>query len=92
MRPVEEIEEGHCFRKRNGEFAYLRISDSAVKHFGLKHETHVYGVCYNGNMTEMERGKMVEPVDVSVMDENRGKEEEFDRVFGHEGHGHEVSI
>lgn len=85
MRPAEEIEQGSCFRKKNGTYAYLRISDSAAKFHGLKHETHIYGVCFNGNMVDVERGKMVEPVDISVMDENREGEAEWDREFGHGG-------
>ena len=85
MIPVEDIEQGQCFRKRTGEFAYLRISDSAARHFGLKHQTHVYGVCYNGNMTEIERGTLVVPVEISVMNENREKEKNWDRIFCRSG-------
>ena len=81
MRPVEEIEQGCCFRKKNGEFAYIRLSGSSIKFHGLDHETHIYGACYNGNITKVVKGTLVEAVDVSVMDENRRKEEEFDRTF-----------
>jgi len=81
MRPVEHIEFGKCFRKKNGEFAYLRISDNSARFFGLKYETHVYGVGYNGSMTEVERGKMVEPVDASVMEDNRSSEDNWNERF-----------
>lgn len=84
MRPVEEIEEGFCFRKKNGTLAYLRISESSVKFHGLDHETHIYGACYNGNITKVAKGTLVEPVDISVMDENRYAEEEWDRTFAGE--------
>jgi hypothetical protein len=80
MIPVEEIKPGQCFRKKNGEFAYLRISDSSARFYGLP-ETHVYGVCFNGNVTKVERGKLVVPVPVSVMAENRAGREAWDRIF-----------
>jgi len=87
MIPVEEIEQGCCFRKKNGTFAYMRLSESSVRHHRLDHETHIYGACYNGNITKVKKGTLVEPVDVSVMRENRDAENLWDRVFGHGGHG-----
>lgn len=81
MIPVENIQSGQCFKKKQGTFAYIRISDSSAKFFGLKYETHVYGVCYNGNMAEIERGKLVVSVDVSAMNENRKAEEDWNRTF-----------
>jgi hypothetical protein len=82
MIPVEEIQQGSCFRKKQGTFAYLRISDSAAKAHKLDYETHVYGVAYNGNMTRVARGKPVVAVDISTMQENQKEEDDWDKKFG----------
>lgn len=70
LKPASEIKNGKCFRKKNGEYVYLRISESAVRFLGLD-ETKVYGVCFNGNVTCLDQDKLVEPMAPSGMATNR---------------------
>lgn len=80
---AKTIEQGQCFRKRNGTYAYLRISESAVKFHGLDQDA-VYGVSYNGNMARVEADTLVEPVSVAVMAANQGEEDDWNRTFARE--------
>lgn len=79
--PVEDIERGQGFRKLQGTFVYLRISDLAVKHLGLEYKTYVYGVCFNGNVTKIQRDKLVVPEKPGKMDANRASIELLDNIF-----------
>jgi len=82
---ANDIQEGQFFVKRtagaNG-FAYLRISDSSAKTFGLNIINTIYGVCYNGNMSAISRDKMVWCVPPSQMNNNRSKELEWEQLVG----------
>lgn len=81
---ADSIEEGHCFRKRTGAYAYLRLSEGSVRF--LKLDTNfVYGICYNGNVVKLPKDKMVAPVPVTRMDENRDFELAWNRTFAKEG-------
>lgn len=48
------------FRKRTGAYVFIRISANAVKFYGLKPD-HIYGICYNGNMADIEPETLVIP-------------------------------
>ncbi|MEN6367599.1 MAG: hypothetical protein ABFC88_12350 [Thermoguttaceae bacterium] len=51
---ASKIPAGKCFRKRNGEMIYRRMSEGAVLHLGLDNEK-VYGICQeNGNVAALE--------------------------------------
>ena len=78
---VEEIKEGCCFLKKSGTYAYLRISDSSAKYHGLHPRTHVYGICFNGNIISVKRGTLVKSVNISVMNQNRRMEENWNKTF-----------
>lgn len=82
MKKAEEIEQGACFRKKGGDYAYLRIGDSSAKFHGLDSESKIYGVAYNGNMTAVERTKLVEPAIHEDMQDNRQSEETWNRDVG----------
>jgi len=61
--PASEIAEGECFRKKTGEYIYLRISESSARLFfekpGSDEKTpleDIYGVCLiNGNLTKVSK-------------------------------------
>jgi hypothetical protein len=80
--PARAIPRGGFFRKRRGEMAYLRISDSAVKYLRLDREK-VYGVGYNGNVSVMEPDKLVIRTTVEQFLENIGDEQRFNDTFAH---------
>ena len=52
---------GGCFRKRTGEFVYMRLSESSVKFLKLDPD-YVYGVCYNGNVAKVKKDTLVVPM------------------------------
>lgn len=82
---ADEIEAGEHFVKRTAGikgYAYLRISDSALKYYRLNGERHIYGVCYNGNMSAVERTKMVWRVPAAQMEINRGTERQWEEDMG----------
>ena len=58
--PASEIRQGQFFKKRKGEYTYLRISESSVKWIKADH-TKIYGVCFNGNVTCVASNTLVEP-------------------------------
>jgi len=73
------LDPGDCFRKRNGEFVFLRISDSAVKHSGLD-PTFVWGVCYNGNMCKISPDTLVHPEPLSGISANQKADEDWHQM------------
>lgn len=83
-----DIEPGQCFRKISGRFAYLRVSDASAAFYGLDGarsdstlSRFIYGVCYNGNMTQMPVDKEVVLVAPTELDYERLAEKEWDRVI-----------
>lgn len=57
--PASTIKQGQFFRKRKGEYTYLRLSESSVKFMKLD-LTKIWGVCFNGNVTSVEASTRVE--------------------------------
>jgi hypothetical protein len=72
--PASEIRQGQFFKKRKGEYTYLRISESSVKWIKAD-PTKIYGVCFNGNITCVAANTPVEPCSlgdfVKNIDNNR---------------------
>lgn len=60
---------GSFFRKKSGDFAYLRISESSIKFLGLD-PGYVYGVCHNGNVTKVTPDCQVVPESVETFNKN----------------------
>lgn len=63
--PVEKavragtIQQGRFFKKLKGSYTYLRISESAVRFMKLNPDK-VWGVCFNGNITDVNPDTLVE--------------------------------
>ena len=81
MCRAHEIKAGNCFLKKHGHYAYLRISDAAVKFYGLNNLAHIYGVCYNGNITKVEKSTLVVPVTPSAMAANREADKNWHKTI-----------
>lgn len=81
--PVEQIEQGQFFRKRTGTYVFLRMSPSSVKHLGLEgdNQFHVYGVCFNGNVTKVKIGTEVVSATVQEFLGNIKEQEDWNRKF-----------
>ena len=63
------VPQGQFFRKRRGEYVYLRISESSLK-FMKVDTTKVYGVCFNGNVAVVGPDTLVEPCSLSDFTKN----------------------
>ena len=84
--PASEIKEGCCFRKLTGEYVYLRISDAAVSFHGFRlGPQQVYGVCYNGNITNVDLDTPVFSMPFSAMHDNRQQISDIEDAIGCEG-------
>ena len=59
MVKAQEIEQGEWFVKKNGHYAYMRISDSSARFLTLDSCQYVFGVCYTGNIARVRRGTLV---------------------------------
>lgn len=68
------IRQGQFFKKRKGDYTYLRISASSVKWLKVD-PAKIYGVCFNGNITCVAPSTLVEPCSlgdfVKNIDNNR---------------------
>ncbi len=77
---AHKIPPGGCFIKRTGTFAYMRMSEWALKHLGVDPHGEVIGVSYNGNVTRVKPGTLVRPGNrpsgscVRISEEPRGIE------------------
>lgn len=57
---AEDIAAGDFFRKKTGEFIYMRISESSAKHHQVRgNEDGIVGVCHNGNIAHVPFDKEV---------------------------------
>lgn len=79
---ASEIKPGQCFRKRQGQFAYMRINDSSAKYFRLDHERCIYGVAHNGNMAEVPKDHFVIPCGPEQMVKNLVAEQVWEKAVG----------
>ena len=82
---AHKIPQGGCFIKRTGTFAYMRISEWALKHLGVDPHGEVIGVSYNGNVTRVKPGTLVRPVGHEVLKENAEADVEWAKVIGATG-------
>lgn len=56
---IEEIPDGGCFRKPQGDhYIFIKISNLSVRFFGLNEDFH-FGVSCNGSLTAIRRGQKV---------------------------------
>lgn len=55
---ASNIRDGEYFRKKQGTYVYLRISNSSVGYINLD-RTKVHGICFNGNITIVEPNTLV---------------------------------
>ena len=55
---ASNIRDGEYFRKKNGNYVYLKISNSSVGYINLD-RTKTHGICFNGNITIVEPNTMV---------------------------------
>ena len=69
MVKAEEIEAGSCFRKKRGQNIYRRIRESSALFYGLDVINFIYGVCLNGGMTEVQKGRLVFPLSDKAIEE-----------------------
>jgi hypothetical protein len=74
--PAKDIQ--HAFRKKTGEFVYLRISESSLKFLGMD-TNFVYGITYNGNVTKVEPETLVCPMAIEDMMGNVQSERQWNR-------------
>lgn len=77
--PAKDVRQ--AFRKRTGEYVYLRLSESSVKFLKLD-ETKIYGVCFNGNVAVVDPDKLVVEMPLSAILDNHEKEEFWERMIG----------
>lgn len=56
---IGKIDAGGFFRKINGTYIYMVMSESAVIFNKLDNDL-IYGMCFNGNVAHMKREKVVE--------------------------------
>lgn len=75
------IAPGQCFRKKTGEYVYLRISESAARFLGLD-TSNVHGVCYNGNMCMVKSDVRVVRKEIKDMLGNVDKEKDWGNQIG----------
>ena len=78
---ADEIEQGGWFVKKNGHFAYLKLSESSVRFLGLD-EDHVHGVCFNGNMTMVRLGALVRQATFGDYLRNIADQDDWERLVG----------
>jgi hypothetical protein len=78
--PASEIKAGECFRKKTGEFVYLRISESSTKTH-LKSEG-IYGVCFNGNTTKVKPETIVVRCSMEDMQRNQEDQDQWEMAMG----------
>lgn len=76
MMPAGHIKDGEFFRKKQGTYVYLKISESSVKYMKLD-ATKIHGVCYNGNMASVERTTLVERCTLGDFVKNIDNEREW---------------
>lgn len=76
-----DVPAGGFFRKRGGEYAYLRISESSVRHYGLNPDL-VYGVTWNGNMASVTPETLVVPCQIEDLATNKTMTMEWERRAG----------
>ena len=50
---ASNIRDGEYFRKKNGEYVYLKMSNSSIGYVNLD-RTKTHGICFNGNITIVE--------------------------------------
>ena len=77
--PVKDVRQ--AFRKRTGEYVYIRLSESSVKFLKLD-ETKVYGVCFNGNVSVMEPDKLVVEMPLESVLKNQYKQDAWEEMIG----------
>jgi hypothetical protein len=56
---ASNINHGEYFRKKNGTYVYLRISESSLRFINID-PAEIYGVCFNGNIACVNRSTLVE--------------------------------
>ena len=78
---AKEVEWGQCFRKKTGSYVYLRISEPSAKFHKLDPEK-VYGVCFNGNITDIDPETLVVTMKPSDMDDNRKEHQDWHTMVG----------
>lgn len=80
MIKAKYIKDGECFRKKNGTFGYIKISEAAAKFHELSTD-RIYGVTSNGNITDVDPEKVVEKVLLKTFFEAHDQIESFNREF-----------
>lgn len=75
------IKSGECFRKKDGEYVYLRISDASADYLKLD-PTKVHGVAYNSNVAVVDREALVVRETPASMEANRGYESKWEKSAG----------
>jgi hypothetical protein len=50
---ASNIKQGEYFRKKNGEYVYLKMSNTSIGYINLD-RTKTHGICFNGNITIVE--------------------------------------
>ena len=78
---AHELSNGDCFRKRNGTYVYIKLSDSSVKYSGLDSNL-VWGVCFNGNVTTVKPTTKVHRVALRDVYQNLVDLEEWEAMVG----------
>jgi len=81
---ADSIPAGGWFIKRGGEYAYMRISEAAVRWMNLD-ERRVHGICYNGNHASVERSAQVRPASVEDYLKNIQMDEDWHKAMGCKG-------
>lgn len=71
--PAGSIRDSDCFRKRQGTYVYLRISESSAR-FAKLDDRYVWGVCFNGNLVHVTPDTRVVPMDLADLQANAADE------------------
>lgn len=79
---VEDVPEGGFFRKRNGEFTYVRISHASAGRFINQTHDRIFGVTYNGNITSVEHGTKVQLCTIDDFAENIRTDQQWHEDIG----------
>ncbi len=91
MCRADEVKPGGLFRKPRGELYYLVVNEhSALREFGTEKSRpsfgkYVYGVSFNGNMTRVERDRIVVRGNHADMVKNSKEYRQFEVSIGADG-------
>ena len=77
---VKYLGAGDCFVKKQGEYVYIKMSESSVKHLNLD-PMKCYGMCFNGNTTTMEPDTLVSPSTIDGLVLNASTEDQWEKTF-----------